>query len=133
MSVLLKSMVLFLFATIAIPVCAQKIQINEDAVVSDMMTRWVDQNRTKPYIAGWRVQLISSTDRRQVESGKTRFMEIFPDIHADWVQEKPYYKLRAGAFFTKAEAMMLVTELNNAFTGAYPTADAKIHPREFLE
>ena len=82
---------------------------------------------------GWRVQLLSSTDRQGVEAGKSRFLNLYPTVPADWVHEKPYYKLRVGAFRTRQEALSFVMELKDAFPGAYPAKDPNIHPRDFLE
>lgn len=114
-------------------VWAQQVQINEAPAISEMMTNWVTLNRDQTRISGWRVQLMSVTDRKQVEEGKAKFRAQFPDIHADWAHEKPYYKLRVGVFRTKREAMSLIQTLKDFYPGAYPAQDNNIHPREFIE
>ena len=111
---------------------AQEIQLNEPPQVAGLMSSWVNHNRANPRIEGWRVQIMSSTDRVQIEEGRTRFRTIYPEIPAEWIHEKPYYKLRAGAFRTKQEALAFITNLIE-FPGAYPAKDANIHPRDFLE
>lgn len=112
---------------------AQQVQIVEDPAITEMMSVWVNSNRINPRISGWRVQLLSSTDRRQIEEGKAKFKSQFPGIRVDWFQEKPYYKLRAGAFLSKSEAMGLIFELKAAYPSAYAAQDFNIHPRDFLE
>ena len=124
--------VLLLVAALPL-VWGQKIQINEDPSITLLMTAWKTGNREKPSIAGWRVQLMSSTDRKQVEEGKTKFRAQFQDVHADWVQERPYYKLQVGAFLTKLEALAFCLELKDLYPGAYPAQDNNIHAREFIE
>ncbi len=119
---------LFNFTT----VFSQNIEISESPAIAGLMENWANANRNKPEVSGWRVQLLSSTDRRQVEDGKLRFQTQFPEIPVDWVHDKPYYKLRAGAFRSKREAMALVFALQDVWTGAYPAKDNKIHPRDFL-
>lgn len=111
---------------------AQEIQINEDPKITQLMRNWVNNNRATPHIEGWRVQLMASTDRLQVEDGRTRFRTYYPEIPADWVHEKPYYKLRVGAFRSRLEAMAFIGQLTE-FPGAYPARDLHIHPRDFLE
>lgn len=111
---------------------AQDIRFNEPPQVSEMVGAWVRYNRTNPGLSGWRVQLVSSTDRVKVEEGKARFLQLYPDVPADWVHEKPYYKLRAGAFHTRLEAAAFVQTLRNDYPGAYPAQDRNIHPRDFL-
>ncbi len=111
---------------------SQEIQINESPQLSQLMKNWVNNNRVNPKIDGWRVQLMASTDRQQIEDGKNRFKMAYPSEKADWVHEKPYYKLRAGAFRTKQEAVAFISLLYD-FAGAYPVKDPQIHPRDFLE
>jgi hypothetical protein len=111
---------------------AQEVQINEPDNLAAMYRSWQSQNRTQPKIEGWRVQIMASTDRLQVEEARNRFRLAYPDVRADWVHEKPYYKLKAGAFRTRLEAMAFVAGLLD-FPGSFPVRDAAIHPRDFLE
>jgi hypothetical protein len=113
-------------------VSAQEVQINEEPGISDLFSSWVENNRAKPRISGWRVQIMSTTDRTQVESGRERFRQEYPEVPAAWLLEKPYYKLRVGAFRTKQEAMAFIAALEG-WQGAYPARDNNIHPRDFLE
>lgn len=110
----------------------QEMHINEPPRLSTMMDSWITLNRQKPDLTGWRVQLISTTDRMQVENGKELFQRKYPDIPVDWVHERPYYKLQAGAFHTRLEALTLVDALRMAYPGAYPAKNSNIHPREFI-
>lgn len=112
---------------------AQSVQVNMDPVVEKLLNNWTSQNRSNPRLEGWRIQILSSTDRQQVEAGKTQFQSLYPDILATWVHEKPYYKLRVGVFRSRQEAMGFLGELKDSYPGAYPVKDSNIHPREFLE
>jgi hypothetical protein len=111
---------------------AQKVQINEEPAITEMMQVWTKSNTDRPKVAGWRVQILSSTERKQVEDGKIRFKGLYPNIQADWVQEKPYYKLQIGAFSSKLEALAFMLEIKTDYPGAYAVQDASIHPRELL-
>ncbi len=112
---------------------AQEMLIQADPDIEQLIQSWIWQNRTNPGIDGWRLQLLSSTDRSQAEDGKLQFLNLFPTIPADWVHEKPYYKLRVGAFHSRQEALSFLQELKGYYSGAYPTRDPNIHPRDFLE
>lgn len=112
---------------------AQEVQLNEDPAVSQLAHAWVDANRADPRVAGWRVQIMASTDRAQVEEGQSRFKAYFPGVAADWIHEKPYYKLRVGAFRSRLEALAFIGTLGEVFAGAYPAKDANINPRLFLD
>ena len=93
---------------------------------------WINNNRTNPKVEGWRVQIMANTDREQVEEVLQRFRLAYPDTAADWVYDKPYYKLRAGAFRSRPEAVAFVSSLFD-FPGAYPAKDLGIHPKDFLK
>lgn len=112
---------------------AQNVQVNLDPAIEQLVRTWTAQNRANPRIDGWRIQIMSSTDRQRVESGKTQFLGLYPTVPADWVHEKPYYKLRVGAFQTRQEAMSFLLQLKYSYPDAYPTRDTNIHPRDFLE
>ena len=110
----------------------QDIQLNEDPKVTQVMNSWIASNRSDPRLEGWRVQIMASTDRSQVEQARTRFRTDYPEVAATSVQEQPYYKLRVGAFRTKQQALAFIAVLNG-WPGAYPAKDTNIHPRDFLE
>lgn len=119
--------------TAAFSLSAQDMQVSEDPAVGQLFQAWVRSNRVNTRLSGWRVQLLSTTDRTMVEDRKTRFRLQYPDIPADWIHEKPYYKLRAGAFTNKLEAQAFAATLRDAWPGAYPAKDNAIHPRDFLK
>ena len=127
-----KPVVFLLFLFSACLVWSQEVQINEDPKISALVKAWTNNNRVSPQINGWRVQIMASSDRIQVESARERFRNEYPEVPADWTLEKPYYKLRVGAFRSKQEALAFITDLTG-WPGAYPAKDANIHPRDFLE
>jgi hypothetical protein len=111
---------------------AQEVQINEGPKIGDMMRTWASNNFKGSKIEGWRVQVLSTTDRQQAESAKLRVASEFPDQYVDWINEKPYYKLRVGACRTRNEALALVQVLKDFYPNAYPAQDKNISPRDFL-
>ncbi len=124
---------ILLFIGSVFPAAAQEVQLNVDPAIEQLVNTWISFNRANPRVEGWRIQLLSTTDRQNVESGKSQFLNMFPTIPADWVHEKPYYKLRVGAFHTRQEALSFIGELKDMYPGAYPAKDPNIHPRDFLE
>ncbi len=129
----MKKLLLFLFLVCRLlHASAQEVQLNEDPKIAQLTKNWTSSNRSNPHIDGWRVQIMASTDRVQVEAGRNRFRTEYPEVSAEWTLEKPYYKLRVGAFRNKQEALAFIAELTG-WPGAYPAKDANIHPRDFLE
>lgn len=110
---------------------AQEVQFNEDSGIGRLVSAWVNANRTNPKVEGWRVQIMSGTDRQAIEDSRKQFRLRYPEVPADWVHEKPYYKLRVGAFRSKQEALAFIATLEG-YPGAYPARDVNIHPRDFL-
>ena len=76
---------IFLIFVLAFASCfslqAQNVSITEDSDVSSLLQRHIDQNRSSYYVSGWRIQLLSTTDRRKVESEETNFLQELSLIH----------------------------------------------------
>lgn len=111
---------------------AQEVQINESPEVGAIVKSWTSANRLGAGISGWRVQIMAGTDRIEVEAGRNKFRQQYPEVPAVVSHENPYYRLRVGAFRSKAEAAAFITGLQE-YPGAYPAKDPKIHPKDFLK
>lgn len=111
---------------------AQNVKVSEDYAISQMLQRHIQKSKSKTIVSGWRVQLLSTSDRRKVEEAKQRFMQEFPGVSVDWTHSKPYYRLRAGAFSSKLEAMRLLHQLKRDYPSAFPAKDNSISFREIV-
>ena len=111
---------------------AQDIRITEEPLIASMLGKYVESNKAKVSIEGWRVQLLATTDRRKLENARQQFQYRYPNISADWVHASPYYKLQAGAFRTKLEAIRLIHILKEDYPSAYPAKDNNIRPEELI-
>ncbi len=103
-----------------------------DPKVADLMTTFINANKSTQAVKGWRVQLLATTDRDKMETALRQFESRYPSILVDWVHAKPYYKIRAGAFLTKREALQTLYILKTDYPTAYPVADNEIKPSELL-
>lgn len=111
---------------------AQKITINEDYEVEQLMDQYVRINTAKSYVEGWRVQVISTTDRQRLESVRQSLKSRYPYLSTSWVHNRPYYRLRAGAFATKLEALQLQHLLREYYPGSIPTRDTEVSASEII-
>lgn len=111
---------------------AQNIVLKEDAAVERIMNKYISIHKSNPYIQGWRVQILSTVDRQQFESVRATFKTRYPYITTTWVHNRPYYKLRAGAFANKLDALRLQYSLRADYPGAYPAVDNEIRPEEII-
>lgn len=105
---------------------AQKVTINEDPIISQMMKKFVEVNKQKKSVSGWRIQISSTTDRRTMEETIKRFQQTYSYIPVSWVHAKPYYQVRVGAFKTKLESLRLLSLIKSEYPEAYPVIDNNI-------
>ena len=131
----MKNLLLFilLFTNSALLINAQNVTINEDFPIDKMMETFVTKNKSTYRLNGWRIQIMATTDRRLMEKAKSEFLANYPNVSINWTHSKPYYRLRAGAFSSKLDAVRLLHLLKNDYPGAYPAKDNNIKPRELLE
>jgi len=108
------------------------IEIDETPVVREMMHRFTEINRSKTTVEGWRIQVLATTDRQRMERELQQFRILYPNTRVDWVHNSPYYKIRAGAFRTKQEALRIQYLLRKDYPGAFPAVDQTIQPSELL-
>lgn len=111
---------------------AQNVIIKEEPLISSMMEKFIELNKASGNIEGWRIQILATTDRQRMENVKQTFQYRYPNIPIDWQHQKPYYKLRAGAFATKLEALRLKYILDAEYPGTYPVKDDAIKPSELI-
>lgn len=111
---------------------AQNIHIKEEALISQMLERFSQMNRSVTTIDGWRVQILATPDRQQLESARQVFQYKYPNINVDWVHTNPWYKLYVGAFASKLEAMRLQYLLKRDYPNAYLVRDNTVRPVELL-
>lgn len=104
-----------------------------DPAIASLMKRYVDTNKSTKTISGWRIQIMATSDRAKVEDALQKFQSLYPNITADWVQSKPYYKLRAGAYTAKRDAVALQYQLKSDYPTAYPVQDTEIKPEELIK
>ena len=114
------------------PASAQNLVLEEDPLITQMVERYVESNKSKTNIEGWRLQILATTDRQKLEQVMETFRYLYPNISTNWVHNRPYYKLRAGAFLTKLEALRLKYLLQSEYPGSYPVKDQDIKPAELM-
>lgn len=101
----------------------QTIKVYEEESVSRMMQQYIAANRMKESIRGWRIQIITTNNRRNMEAARARFMSLYPDIPVNWEHESPYYKVKAGAYEDKISLQSFLQELKKEFPTAIPVMD----------
>ncbi len=110
----------------------QNVRIKEDPLIAQMMSKFVEANKAQQTIEGWRIEILATTNRQEMESAMQTFKYRYPELSVDWFHDSPYFKLRVGAFATKIEATRMLHILKKDYPGAYRILDNKMKPEELL-
>ncbi len=98
-------------------------QVIEPPQVSDLMERWKKYNLDNTEVRGWRIQLLATVDRRQVETEQRSFAYKYPDYPTHVVNNQPYFHLKTGAFLTAQKAQAFLKKLQHEYPAAIIVED----------
>ena len=65
-------------------------QITEQTHITDLMDRWRIYNMGNKEVRGFRVQILATTDRRQMETVQRAFERKYPDYPVHFAHNEPY-------------------------------------------
>jgi hypothetical protein len=68
-------------------------------------------------VEGYRIQLTSSSNRKEVYDMKAEFLKLYPNVRAYVTYQQPYFKLRVGDFTDRTEANAFRDYINPHFPG----------------
>lgn len=101
----------------------QGIQITEHGGIRSVMNQYISQNQNSASVEGWRIQIISTDDRRKMEAYKDKFESTYPGMYINWEHRNPWYLVKVGAFKTKLELQGFIQQLKDEFPQAIPIKD----------
>ena len=108
-----------------------KIVINEASGIRYLVDNYVRINKGNPYIQGWRIQIITTDDRRKMENAMGKFRSLYPDMISDWEHRSPYYLVKVGAFRDKLDYQKFLLEIKQDFPSSIPIIE-KVRKEELL-
>lgn len=76
---------------------------------------------------GYRVQIFTGSSRKDAFNAQNRFLQIHPEMRTYITYREPNFKVRAGDFRTRLEAVKLMEELKGMFTSLFIISE-KINP-----
>ncbi len=91
--------------------------------VSNMMEKFVENGKANENIKAWRIQIVTTDDRRQMESAMSSFTSLYPGVNMDWKHVAPYYQVRVGYYENKNRLMPFLLDLKKTFPSATPVYD----------
>ena len=84
--------------------------VNKQATINEVTSR--DARRTDK---GYRLMIISTTNRDEAIAAKTKIYTYFPDLKAYLWYQSPYFRLKAGNFKDRKDAEAYQKRLNVYF------------------
>ena len=109
-----------LLLTVLTPLRAQLV---EDPQITSLMNRWTAYNRDHEEIRGWRIQIMASIDRRQMETARRTFERKYPEYPVVFIHNEPYFHLKVGAFMTMQKAQAFLRTLQEDYPQAITVTD----------
>ena len=118
--------------TLMFGVAKAQVVVNEPATISEMLDRYVQLNKRSTKVTGWRILIHATRDRVEMENVLRKFQYNYPNINATWVHDRPYYKVRAGAFESKLDAQRLLYVIRRDYPNASPIRDTNMNMGELI-
>lgn len=111
----------------------ENITFNLSPEVSRVIQNYVSSNRASTTVRGWRLQILSTTDREKMEQVRSNFRMQFPYIPASYVHNRPYYMLRVGVFTDQREAIRIQYLIRPYFPSTFLVQDNEIKVSELFD
>ncbi len=99
------------------------VNVNTSTTIIQMMDQFTSTNKAENTIKGWRIQIITTNNRRKMETARSKFSSMYPDVDVKWNHVAPYYRVKVGAYENKMQLMGFLLELKNDFPGVIPVMD----------
>jgi len=100
-----------------------QVNVTTSPSVEQMMQTFTNNNQSESTIKGWRIQIITTDNRRKMESARGKFSSLYPDVELKWNHVAPYYRVKVGAYENKIQLMGFLLELKEHFPGVIPVRD----------
>ena len=123
LSIRILPVLFFGFCTVFVSKAQGSVHFNESNEIEMLLNNFVRENRENPQVKGWRIQLVSTPDRRTMDGVRAKFSSRYPGIPSSWEHVAPNYQVRIGAYYTKPELMSLLIRLRQDFPMATPVTD----------
>ena len=100
-----------------------QVVIKEEPKVTKLMQVYKSTNQQEPIVKAWRIQIIATSNRSEMEKTISRFERLYPHINYDWEHNAPYYQVKIGAYEKKRDLEAFILELKKEFPMSIPVQD----------
>jgi len=100
-----------------------QITISEAPEIIELLETYRSENLKKTIVRAWRIQIMTTTDRRVMEQGNKKFETLYPHLDYSWEHNPPYYQVRTGAYELREDLEPMLRKLKVDFPKAIPVQD----------
>jgi len=127
-----KILLVLVVSTCMTGMAAAQVTISEESSITNLMQTYKSENKKKTIVRAWRIQILTTNDRREMELGIKEFQKLYPDMDYKWEHNPPYYQVRTGAYELRDDLEAKLLELKRDFPSAIPV-QAEMKKRELLK
>ena len=98
-------------------------QLVETPAITSLMEKWKLYNIEHQEVYGWRIQILATIDRRQMEAVMRRYESKYPDYPIHTTHVEPYFHLKTGAFVSMGKAQAFMRSLQDDYPSAILVRD----------
>ncbi len=109
-----------------------QIIISEEPEITNLMEQFKRQNQLNKVVRGWKIQILTTNDRREMEKGIAEFEILYPDIPYTWEHNPPYYQVRIGAYELREDLEPMLLQLKQDFPAALPV-QSEMEKKDLIE
>ncbi len=100
-----------------------QVTIIEEPEITQIMETYKRTNMQTSVVRAWRIQILTTNDRRKMENGIKKFEQLYPAIEYKWEHNPPYYQVRIGAYELREDLEAMLLQLKRDFPSALPVQD----------
>lgn len=109
-----------------------QVSITEETKITQVMQHYKAENSKKSIVRAWRIQILTTNDRRQMEQGIAKFEMLYPKMAYKWEHNPPYYQVRTGAYELREDLEAVLLQLKKDFPSAIPV-QAEMKKEELIK
>jgi hypothetical protein len=97
------------------------LQVVHSEAVAHLLEQHINYNSTHP-ITGYRIRIYrdnNASARQQAYGAKDRFSSLYPNIRTYLTYDNPYFKVTAGDFRSRDDALLLFNKVKRHFPRAF--------------
>ncbi|MBI2967419.1 MAG: SPOR domain-containing protein [Bacteroidetes bacterium] len=104
--------------------------LHEQNGIDSLLGKYIRYNETLKGVPGYRVQLFFGSHKKDAMEVKSRFLQDKKESDQEIyiLYDQPYFKVRAGDFLIRMEAVKFLKEISGIFPNAFVVKDDIIVP-----